>query len=222
MLKETLGQPIHLVGIGLAALSAIAVMVLTLALFHHSMNPRQTAQAVADATTPSYAPTDLPTGPAPGPTSLPAPSKGSTPAVRGPVAAPLAARPFASTQAAARPAATALPSVPSTPRPVAKGVVSPTSLDFGSIALSSASSPAYVVIANNGGASLVIGGVSNPGTDFTIVSDACSGTSIAPGQSCQMTVAFTPQSTGPLNATLFISSNSAVPLAAVSLRGIGV
>jgi sugar lactone lactonase YvrE len=80
---------------------------------------------------------------------------------------------------------------------------------FPSTAFQTLSAPQTLTLSNNGQANLVVGGLSftgaNPG-DFVITSDSCLG-SVAPGQSCQLTVNFAPQQLGARSASLQIFSN---------------
>jgi hypothetical protein len=99
------------------------------------------------------------------------------------------------------------------------------SLAFGNQSISVASASQYVVVTNNGNATLSISGVAtggaNPG-DFGIAGN-CAGASLAPLASCTVNVVFTPATTGARLATLSIASNDlAQPTASVILTGTGV
>ncbi|HKW12159.1 MAG TPA: choice-of-anchor D domain-containing protein [Gemmatimonadaceae bacterium] len=67
--------------------------------------------------------------------------------------------------------------------------------------------------------SLSIGGA-NP-SDFSIVSDNCTGVWLYPSQSCTASVSFGPTRIGARSATLTIASNASAGPAAVSFSGTG-
>lgn len=99
------------------------------------------------------------------------------------------------------------------------------SLAFGNQSISVASASQYVVVTNNGNATLSISGVAtggaNPG-DFGIGGN-CAGANLAPLASCTVNVVFTPATIGARLATLSIASNDlAQPTASVILTGTGV
>jgi virginiamycin B lyase len=83
--------------------------------------------------------------------------------------------------------------------------------------------PATLTISNSGGDNLSISGLvftgEDPG-DFIITSDGCLGL-VAPGASCQLTVAFVPQGQGARSATLQILSNDRFSPLLVPLSGTG-
>ena len=86
------------------------------------------------------------------------------------------------------------------------------------------SAPLTLTVSNAGQRDLSITGVSFTGLDpgdFIVGSNSCLG-SIAPGESCQLTVSFAPQAQGARSATLHIASNDYAnsPLG-VSLSGTG-
>jgi hypothetical protein len=69
-----------------------------------------------------------------------------------------------------------------------------------------------VTVKNDGTANLVINSLSFNGThpgSFQKLSgsDTCSGKTLAPTQSCSVSVVFKPAATGPRSATLTVSSN---------------
>lgn len=84
----------------------------------------------------------------------------------------------------------------------------PSSLYFA--ANSGARQAATVSLTNSGAAPVTIGNIvltgMNPG-DFTL-SNTCSGTSLAPSQSCNLNVAFAPLAQGPRYAALLIAANA--------------
>jgi len=83
-----------------------------------------------------------------------------------------------------------------------------------------------VTVSNAGGAATaLIGTVSLAGADpdhFEIISDNCSNTSVAGGGSCDVDLAFSPESTGSFSATLSIPSSATASPLTVALAGNGV
>lgn len=77
-------------------------------------------------------------------------------------------------------------------------LLTPARLQFGNVATNQTSDLA-VTVTNNGAVDLVIGQVASLdplAAPFSIVSDGCSGTTLAPAASCQVTVRFAPTSDG--------------------------
>jgi uncharacterized repeat protein (TIGR02543 family) len=100
--------------------------------------------------------------------------------------------------------------------------VAPTSYDFGSVAVGQKSQIQSFVVTNNSKSSLSILSVQISGTnatEFFIAADPCTGSSLAPGSSCAITVYFAPASSGAKSATLSIKSNSVSPPLIVPLAG---
>ncbi len=99
--------------------------------------------------------------------------------------------------------------------------VSPTSKDFGVMAVNDSSSAQTFTISNVGTATLTLGGESisgaNPG-DFALAADNC-GTTLAPSTNCTVQVAFTPKVTGSRSGTLVITSNAPEGPLNVALTG---
>ena len=79
-------------------------------------------------------------------------------------------------------------------------------LPFGSIT-EGGFSEAKVTMANDGDDGLIIGSVGTLATPFSIETDDCSGKSLSPGESCSLTVRFTPTTTGTFNDFFDIASN---------------
>jgi hypothetical protein len=107
--------------------------------------------------------------------------------------------------------------------------VTPMAIGWGPVALGNGTSGRVVKITNSGNvtvtvSSLTLGGA-NPG-DFPIVSDACTGASLAPtswlapGASCTAYVSFEPQRIGTRTATITIAHSAGAPVT-VSLSGTG-
>lgn len=109
-----------------------------------------------------------------------------------------------------------------------KGVVlapavtlSPTSLDFGSVAYGVASPPKTVTLTNSGNATLSITGVVPPSnTDFAVSSD-CAAT-LAAGASCTITVIFTPTVGGSGTGVISVATNADSSPDLIQLTGVGV
>lgn len=73
--------------------------------------------------------------------------------------------------------------------------VAPESLDFGAVLTGTVSTPLSVAFTNVGSSAITLGTLTESGpnaTDFTVSSDPCSGSSLAAGQSCTVTVTFDP------------------------------
>ncbi|MFC2059405.1 SBBP repeat-containing protein, partial [Chloroflexota bacterium] len=103
--------------------------------------------------------------------------------------------------------------------------VSPTSHDFGHLAIGGSSAPQTFTISNLGTADLEIGTVSVTGTDdseFSIQNDNCSGQTVAPLGSCTVDVVFSPSAPGAKSANLTITSDDPyTPSLDISLSGTG-
>ena len=78
-----------------------------------------------------------------------------------------------------------------------------------------------VTIVNTGAGPLVISIAEIVGSDFVIVRDGCTGTAVAPGASCVITVTAAPSATGPVLATLRLISNAAGSPTLITLAGAG-
>lgn len=103
--------------------------------------------------------------------------------------------------------------------------VSTNSIDFGNQVLATTSGTQTVTVTSNGNDSLNLTGASLGGAnaaDFTILSDTCTGASLAPLASCAIGLRFTPSALGPRVASLSIASNDAASPAVVALTGNGV
>lgn len=83
---------------------------------------------------------------------------------------------------------------------------SPANLSFGEVELGSSSDLA-LTLTNTGGptTSVAISSIAASAADYSLVSDACSGQSLAGGSTCALTVRFTPSVPGPDNADLEIT-----------------
>jgi trimeric autotransporter adhesin len=97
--------------------------------------------------------------------------------------------------------------------------LTPTSLNFGSIAVGASSSLTFT-LTNTGTASLRALALSVTG-DYAITVP-CNLTTIAPGASCTVTVTFTPTAIGPRNSNLSITSSASTTPTLLPLNGAGV
>jgi hypothetical protein len=87
----------------------------------------------------------------------------------------------------------------------------PSSLSFGSRAVGTTSAPQTVTVTNRGSENLTFGSGELGGAgaaDFSISSDSCSGSSVTPGNSCSVQVAFSPASRGTRAALLRLPENT--------------
>jgi uncharacterized repeat protein (TIGR01451 family) len=98
--------------------------------------------------------------------------------------------------------------------------LSPTSLDFGQQHVGT-SDAQTVVVTNTGTASLIVGIPATTG-DFTADATACNNQPVLPGQTCDITVTFSPSTTGPQSGNLSVTSNAASSPDTVALTGTGV
>ena len=99
----------------------------------------------------------------------------------------------------------------------------PASVGFGSLPVGSSSNQT-VTVTNGGPTNLNIGMISNPSSPFSIVTDDCSGATIAPSTgSCTVTVKFAPASSGGFGGNFNIPSNDPdEDLSTVGLSGTGI
>ena len=80
--------------------------------------------------------------------------------------------------------------------------VTPSSLDFGSVPVGTSSPTQPITIKNDGLTDdLLVKAITLPGTAFQKTSDGCSNQTLAPGQSCTVSVLFKPGSTGSKSST---------------------
>jgi len=102
--------------------------------------------------------------------------------------------------------------------------VSPTSLNFGTVAVNTTSGTLTVTVTNNTGSTLTFSGVATVGADhgdFGIAGNTCVG-NLANGGSCTIGVTFTPSAAGTRTAKLQISDNGGGSPQIVSLTGKGI
>jgi hypothetical protein len=101
--------------------------------------------------------------------------------------------------------------------------VSPTSVNLGSIGVSSTSPSQPVKLTNNSGSTLTINNVGfSGGNDGNFGQTNTCGTSVANGGSCTINVTFTPNATGAFSSTLEITDSASDSPQAVSVSGTGV
>ena len=102
-------------------------------------------------------------------------------------------------------------------------LLSPTSLNFGNQIVGTTSSPQNVTLQNGGNINLTITSLQITGTnrgDFGEKNNCPS--SLAPNNSCQISVTFKPTTTGTRNAAVSITDNAPNSPQSVSLTGVGV
>src|SRR5882724_328397 len=102
-------------------------------------------------------------------------------------------------------------------------VVSPTSLNFGTVAVGNTSSEQIVTVTNLNSITVTITSIAFAGTaagDYLISSNTC-GATIAGGASCSVGVEFKPITTGKRAAKLNVKNNGGGSPATTSLTGIG-
>jgi len=95
----------------------------------------------------------------------------------------------------------------------------PSSMSFGSIAVGSSQTQA-LALSNTGGATLTISAASVTGNGFRVSGLTCP-YSLAAGASANLSVTFSPTTSGTITASLAIASNAANPTLVISLSGTG-
>lgn len=100
--------------------------------------------------------------------------------------------------------------------------ITPSSLDFGSLAVGTPSSPQTVTITNTGNVALTFSSIA-ANNDFA-ATDTCpdSPATLAPNTSCTVDVIFTPTTMGTRNGTLTFSDDAPGSTQTVSLTGVGL
>lgn len=102
-------------------------------------------------------------------------------------------------------------------------VADPIALDFGPMPLGGTSQSRTVTLSNSGGTPLQVGGASLTGAnvaDFQILRNGCTGATLAPSQTCTLSLAFSPTALGPRTATLQLQT--AANTLGISASGTGV
>jgi hypothetical protein len=99
--------------------------------------------------------------------------------------------------------------------------LSRTSVSFGDQGVSTRSAPMSVTLTNTGTTPLHVGDVTVSGP-FGTTSDACAGTTVAPGGACTVGVAFAPTTAGAATGALTFQDDAADQPQVVTLSGTGV
>lgn len=102
--------------------------------------------------------------------------------------------------------------------------LSPASLNFGSQANGTTSAAQTITATNTGTANLFFNNVAESGSfnlDYTIVDDGCVGLTLAPGQSCQTSVTFSPNNTGVMPDDIVFTDNAPNSPQSVPITGTG-
>lgn len=102
--------------------------------------------------------------------------------------------------------------------------LSPSALTFPAETTGTTSPAQNVAVKSTGTANLFINGLSRSGVaqlDYTVVSDGCSGMTLAPGTSCTLAITFTPSADGTRTMTLNVLDNAANSPQALTLTGTG-
>ena len=92
-------------------------------------------------------------------------------------------------------------------------------VDFGAVAVGGASSQP-INVSNEGDTDLLVGSIDAPASPFAFANDGCSGTTLAPGASCTVSVEFEPALERNFDASLAISANGATRDIALHARGV--
>ena len=106
-----------------------------------------------------------------------------------------------------------------------KAVIAPDSVDFGIVKVGTTAPSETVTIANAGDFPLQIQQlliISGTPTIFPVSGDTCSGLEIAPGDECEVSIAFAPTRNGERNASIFVITNTPGPVTIASLTGEGL
>jgi len=99
------------------------------------------------------------------------------------------------------------------------------SLSFGAQNVNTTSAPQTETVTNTGTANLTISTVTVGGTnasDFATSADTCTGATVAPSNTCTVSVTFTPSATGSRSASLNFTDNASDSPESVGLTGTGV
>lgn len=100
---------------------------------------------------------------------------------------------------------------------------SPTTFDFGGVAVSATSSAEIFTVTNSGGSNLVISSTPVAVTaPFAITGDTCTGATVTPNANCTVTVTFTPTAATSVNGTLTFVDNANGSPHVIPLTGTGL
>jgi hypothetical protein len=108
---------------------------------------------------------------------------------------------------------------------LAGATVAPSSLNFGDQEAGTPGAAQDVTVSSDGTLPLGVTGVTVTGGaagDFAVTADGCTGNSFPPGDSCTVSVTFTPSAAGARSATLVVATTSAAGTHTVALSGTGV
>lgn len=105
--------------------------------------------------------------------------------------------------------------------PVGRADVRPQALDFGKVEVRAESRPQQMVITNVGRGILTVGSVALTGADFRI-RDKCTGSNLAPNETCVVFVAFLPTREGRADGRLTIELTNPPGRIEIPLQGAGV
>lgn len=102
--------------------------------------------------------------------------------------------------------------------------LSANALDFGDQTQNTKSDPQVITITNSGDANLSVEDVSTGGQDPTNfdATDTCHQSSVAPGETCQVSVTFDPTGEGTFTATITITDNSGSSPHLITVSGVGI
>jgi uncharacterized repeat protein (TIGR01451 family) len=103
--------------------------------------------------------------------------------------------------------------------------VLPPSVAFAAVAVGNSSSPSTITLKSTGTAPLTVGGLQLSGNqpgDFTLSGDTCTGATLAPSQSCTVTITFQPKEICSASALLSFTDNAADSPHSAQLSGQGV
>jgi len=118
---------------------------------------------------------------------------------------------------------TAPPTAPPTVPKVGALVFDPPALQFGPAAAGAAAAPVSITLSSTGTASVAITSVAVTGAnagEFTVTTNGCDGLTLAPSQTCAITLTFTPSGAGDRTATLTAGSATVTATAALDGQGI--
>ncbi|MGO9611874.1 MAG: choice-of-anchor D domain-containing protein [Dissulfurispiraceae bacterium] len=103
-------------------------------------------------------------------------------------------------------------------------MLNPTSINFGAHSIGTSSPPQTVTVTNIGGANLTISSVQYPGAPFSVISNTCTGQTLAPLGTCTVTLVFNPTRKAVFNPyyLTFKSNDPVNPSSRVTLSGQGV
>ncbi len=92
---------------------------------------------------------------------------------------------------------------------------------FGHQLVGTTSAPIRLTLTDTGGTPLLVGGVALSGAADFSVADGCSGTPVAPGAGCTLTLRFAPTQAGTRSATLTVQANTSPVAGTLALTGVG-